>query len=220
MFTGINGRAVFTVDQRLNSKSKLAEVRDYKTDPMFSTVTTTMHGNLAIGSKDGSIRLYKQVGQNAKTLLPGMGQPIISVDVSYDGRWVLATTKAYLLIMPTFVEGTEQSGFAKSMGKQKPTPTKLQVSARDLVRYGISAPDFTAARFNTFSTSVGRETNIVTSTGSYLVTWKFSDVLQGKSSKYRIRKLGSKPVDTQYVHDNEKQILVTDAKSVEMTNKR
>ena len=108
-----------------------------------------------------------------------MGQPITSVDVSLDGRWVLATTKGYLLIMPTFVEGVEKSGFAKSMGQNKPSPTKLHLSLRDLIRFGISAPDFTAARFNTFSTSVGRETNIVTSTGAFLITWKFNDVLKG-----------------------------------------
>jgi len=59
MVTGINGKAIFTLDQRLNSVSKLAQVKDYATNPNFSSITTTMHGNLAIGSKDGAIRLFK-----------------------------------------------------------------------------------------------------------------------------------------------------------------
>ena len=87
-----------------------------------------MHGNLAIGSKDGAIRLYKQVGQSAKTLLPGLGQPILYVDVSLDGKWVLATTKTYLCVLPTFIQGEEKGGFEKSIGKNKPAPTKLQLS--------------------------------------------------------------------------------------------
>ena len=51
-----------------------------------------MSGSLALGSFDGKIRLYKEVGQDAKTLLPGLGDPIKSVEVSRDGLWVLATT--------------------------------------------------------------------------------------------------------------------------------
>jgi len=35
MFTGINGKAIFTLDQRLNSVSKLAMVKDYATNPGF-----------------------------------------------------------------------------------------------------------------------------------------------------------------------------------------
>ena len=59
---------------------------------MFSTLATSMSGSLALGSFDGKIRLYKEVGQDAKTLLPGLGDPIKSVEVSRDGLWVLATT--------------------------------------------------------------------------------------------------------------------------------
>lgn len=47
---------------------------------------------MAIGSLDGSIRLYKEVGQNAKNLLPGLGDPIRAVDMSVDGTWIVATT--------------------------------------------------------------------------------------------------------------------------------
>jgi hypothetical protein len=42
-------------------------------------------GGLAIASDNGEIRLYKKVGQDAKTLYPGLGDPIISIEVSRDG---------------------------------------------------------------------------------------------------------------------------------------
>ena len=92
LLQGMNGRNMFTIDPRVNSAHRIAVERPYKTDPMFSTMGTSMAGSLALGSFDGKIRMYKQVGQDAKTLLPGLGDPIISIEVSRDGLWVLATT--------------------------------------------------------------------------------------------------------------------------------
>jgi hypothetical protein len=83
-----------------------------------------MSGNLAIGSLSGEIRLYKEVGQNAKTLLPGLGDPIRSVNMSIDGEWVLATTQTYLLVIPTMCSNGK-TGFDHRMGKEKPAPKKL-----------------------------------------------------------------------------------------------
>ncbi len=60
-----------------------------------------MQGNLALGGLDGAIRLYKKVGDDAKTLLPGLNDPILSIEVSRGALWILATTKTYLLIIPT-----------------------------------------------------------------------------------------------------------------------
>ena len=88
----MNERNMFTIDPRINSDHRVATERVYKTNPMFSAIGTSMSGNLALGSYDGKIRLYKQVGQDAKTLLPGLGDAIKSVEVSRDGTWVLATT--------------------------------------------------------------------------------------------------------------------------------
>ena len=35
----------------------------------------------------------------ANTAIPGLGGPITAVDVTYDGKWVLATTKNYLMVV-------------------------------------------------------------------------------------------------------------------------
>jgi len=87
-------------------------------------VATTFNGGLAIGSLNGEIRLYKDVGQNAKTLLPGLGDPIRGIDMSIDGKWIVATTQTYLLLIPTICENGK-TGFEHRMGKEKPNPKKL-----------------------------------------------------------------------------------------------
>lgn len=176
---------MFTIDPRLNTQSKVAVERPYKTDPMFSVMGTSMQGNLAMGSIDGKIRLYKQVGQDAKTLLPGLGDPIRGLEVSRDGQWVLATTQSYLLVIPT-VCSDGKIGFEKRMGKEKPNPLKLQIKATDIAKYKINSLDFKPAKFNNFGSN-GEESSIVTSTGRFLVTWNFLKVKKGILNQYQIK---------------------------------
>jgi len=55
---------------------------------------------MALGSKDGAIRLYKDSNsKKAVNLYPGLGDPITSLDVTQDGKWLLATTDYYLLLL-------------------------------------------------------------------------------------------------------------------------
>ena len=59
-------------------------------------------GYIAIGSEDGCIRLYGVNSLNkAVTTIKGLGGPITAIDVTYDGKWVLATTKNYLMVVKT-----------------------------------------------------------------------------------------------------------------------
>jgi len=177
---------VFTLDPRINKKVKAAAEKIYKTNPMFSQVTTTFKGGLAIGSMDGQIRLYSKVGQNAKTLLPGLGDPIRAIDMSMDAKWVIATTQTYLLLVPTCF-GEDKNGFDHAMGKNKPQPRKLQIQVKDLAKYKIRTVDFTAARFNQFNSSNLEETSIVASTGPFIITWNFKKVAKGLLKAYQIK---------------------------------
>ena len=57
---------------------------------------------MVVGSDDGKVRLYSSTTLTmAKTAIPGLGTPITGVDVSYDGKWVLATTDKYLMVVKT-----------------------------------------------------------------------------------------------------------------------
>ena len=44
-----------------------------------------------------------------------LGDAIVGLDVTADGSYVLATTKHYLLVIPTQVEGQDKSGFKQSI---------------------------------------------------------------------------------------------------------
>ena len=57
---------------------------------------------MVVGSADGQIRLYSErTLTRASTAIPGLGAPITAVDVTFDGKWVLATTAAYLMVVLT-----------------------------------------------------------------------------------------------------------------------
>ena len=57
---------------------------------------------MVVGAQDGQVRLYSErTLTRANTAIPGLGAPITSVDVTYDGKWVVATTKSYIMVVNT-----------------------------------------------------------------------------------------------------------------------
>jgi len=84
MINAINENTLFTIDPRINSPNKTAQKFEYakSTKAKLSTLATTGAGHLAVGSETGEIRLFREVGQRAKNLLPGLGVPIRAMDVS------------------------------------------------------------------------------------------------------------------------------------------
>jgi hypothetical protein len=70
---GVNEKNLFTMDARINKKNKVVNAKSYKTNPKMHCITTTNFGGIAVGSLNGEIRLFKDVGKNAKTLLPCSG---------------------------------------------------------------------------------------------------------------------------------------------------
>jgi hypothetical protein len=44
------------------------------------------------------------MGKNAKNLFPGWGEPIYHIEVTKNGKWLLATCKNYLILLPTIHE--------------------------------------------------------------------------------------------------------------------
>ena len=59
-------------------------------------------GYIVIGSEDGQIRLYSDKSlTRANTAISTFGAPITAVDVTFDGKWVVATTNKYLMVLKT-----------------------------------------------------------------------------------------------------------------------
>jgi hypothetical protein len=131
VFTAITNNAFLTLDARLPSRSKIASQREYKKPPNFSVMTTTNGGGFAIGSTDGKIRLYKRGAKDANTILPGLSDPILHLEVTKDSKYLLATTNTYLLLIPTtLING--KTGFEQRMPNQKPIPIKLELLPNDI----------------------------------------------------------------------------------------
>ena len=133
-FIGHSHNGLFRIDPRLaGSKLVDSEFKQYATKAEFSAAATTESGRLAVASAKGDIRLFDKLGKNAKTALPALGDPILGIDVSADGRFVLATCKTYLLI-DTIIPESSGSKYAGQLGfdrsfpaAQKPTPRMLQL---------------------------------------------------------------------------------------------
>lgn len=165
-------------------QNKLAEVKQYKTNPKMSSISSTNNGYIAVGADDGQIRLYDSISKVAKTCLPGLGDAIVGLDVTADGSYVLATTKHYLLVIPTSVAGQEKSGFKQSITNKANPPIKLQLDPSDCAMHNIKELNFTPARFNV---GEGQEEFISTSTGQFIVMWNFTAIKQGRRFRYKIK---------------------------------
>ena len=76
MFLAMNNKNIFKLDPRISGPNKKAESKVYAKSPEFTCITSNVQDHFATGSKSGEIRLFKQVGQNAKNLYQGLGGKI------------------------------------------------------------------------------------------------------------------------------------------------
>ncbi|RXK41108.1 cytoplasmic protein [Tremella mesenterica] len=221
-FLGTSHNGLFRIDPRV-SGNKLVEsqFKQYSTKNDFSAAATTESGRIAVASNKGDIRLFDQLGKNAKTALPALGDPILGVDVSADGRWLVATCKTYLLLIDTLIgDGRYKGslGFDRSFpADSKPVPRRLQLKPEH-VAYMNDPVSFTPARFNTGLNETER--TIVTSTGRYVVTWNFRRIKQGRTDDYQIKQYDSKVVADNFNFGADRNIVVALEHNVLLANKK
>eukprot|EP00471_Norrisiella_sphaerica_P008361 CAMPEP_0184494166 /NCGR_PEP_ID=MMETSP0113_2-20130426/28036_1 /TAXON_ID=91329 /ORGANISM="Norrisiella sphaerica, Strain BC52" /LENGTH=539 /DNA_ID=CAMNT_0026879803 /DNA_START=12 /DNA_END=1631 /DNA_ORIENTATION=- len=209
LVAGVNSNTVFRMDPRISKKSKLADSKVYKTNYRFGCLTTNEHGNLAVGSEKGEIRLYSEANKIAKCAFPGLGDKIKGVDTTADGKWVLATCKNYLLLYNVLAQ-KGHTGFQKRLLKdEKPRPLKLHILPEDMARFGITTVDFTIARF---SVGENEEQMICTSTGNFLIVWSFKAIKQNAAKarfSYRIKTLKEMVVGEKFHFNSNKMVVST-----------
>jgi len=205
-FLALNENSLMRMDPR--TKELMVQSKTYAkgTRAKLSHMATTGTGYVAVASQNGDIRLFDQIGKNAKTHLPGLGVPIKGIDVTEDGSFVLATTKDFLLLVDTRVQGEAKGGFLKSMGNKKPPPLRLALKPEDVVKHRINNVDFTPAHFNT---GTSMEKSIVTSTGPFVVVWNLRQVKQGNRNAYYIRRYRDNVVADEFEYNNDGKIIVT-----------
>jgi hypothetical protein len=202
---GVNGNTLFTLDPRQSGKNKLAEHKQYQSNRLFQSAATTSSGDVVVGAADGGIYLYNNIGKVAKTYFPGIGDGITNVDVTADGKFVLATTTSYLLVIRTSVPGQAKSGFHQSIAASAEAPMKLQLDPSDIARLGISKVRFTAAHFNI---GPDQEEYISTSTGPFIVTWNFRKIQAGQRFQYKIKRFDSDVVADNFLFGHKDKMVV------------
>eukprot|EP01099_Mayorella_cantabrigiensis_P003250 TRINITY_DN2523_c0_g1_i2.p1 TRINITY_DN2523_c0_g1~~TRINITY_DN2523_c0_g1_i2.p1 ORF type:complete len:387 (+),score=109.25 TRINITY_DN2523_c0_g1_i2:30-1190(+) len=161
----------------------------------FTCVATTGKGHVAVGTNTGEINLYTTPSKSgkwtkAKTTLNQIADPVIGVDVSKDGEWILWTTKEYLALSKTVVTteaGNVISGYeGKGLGANKPSCIICRLSPQIKEKYGIGEVNFSPAKFDNgpFLPDDGViEDKIVTSTGPFVVNWSFRQLKHDYNKK-------------------------------------
>jgi hypothetical protein len=227
-FLGLSNSALYRVDPRV-SGNKLVDSSLYqyaaKTKAGLTTASTTEKGYIAVGAENGDIRLFDRLGIRAKTALPALGDAIISVDVSADGHWILATTKNYLLLVDAVQHDGKNEGrlgFEVAFPKdKKPQPRRLALKPQHVaqIQHETKTPiAFTAAKFNTGPNL--EETSIVTSTGPFIVTWSLKGVLKGERDPYKIKRYSEEIKADNFRFGSDKGIIVALPNEVDMVMKR
>ncbi|OCL03421.1 VID27-domain-containing protein [Glonium stellatum] len=225
-FLGLSGNALYRIDPRL-SGNKLVDdqLKQYATKNDFSAAATTEKGHIAVASNKGDIRLFDRLGINAKTLIPALGDPIIGMDVSADGRWVLATTRTYLLLIDALQKGGKNDGklgFEKSFAKDdKPQPRRLGLTPSHVAQFQheTKAPiSFTPAKFNTGLDN--KETTIITATGPFIITWSLKKVLSNRKDPYSIKRYTEEVKADNFKFGSDKNLIIALPNEVNMVAKR
>ena len=169
--------------------------------------------------------MFDRLGINAKTALPAIGDPIIGIDVSKDGRWVLATTRTYLLLIDAEQKSGKNEGklgFEKAFAKDsKPQPRRLGLTPSHVAQFQHetgAALAFTPARFNVDPSK--DETTIITATGPFVVTWSLKKVLEGRRDPYSIKRYSEEVKADNFRFGSDKNIVVALPNEVDMVAKR
>jgi len=225
-FVGISRNALFRIDPRVaGNKLVESQLKQYMSKNDFSAAATTEKGHIAVASNKGDVRLFDRLGVNAKTHIPALGEAIIGLDVSADGRWLLATCRTYLLLVDTMQKDGKNEGklgFEKSFAKDsKPQPRRLGLTPSHVAQFqhetGVPL-SFTTAKFNTGLDS--QETSIITSTGPFLVTWSMKKVLAGAKDPYQIKRYSAEVVADNFEFGSDKNVILALPNEVDMVSRK
>lgn len=225
-FIGHSKNALFRIDPRV-AGNKLVEnqLKQYMSKNDFSAAATTEKGHIAVASNKGDVRLFDRLGVNAKTHIPALGESIIGLDVSADGRWLLATCRTYLLLIDTLQKDGKNEGklgFERSFAKDsKPQPRRLGLTPSHVAQFQHETGSplaFTAAKFNTGENM--QETSIITSTGPFLVTWSLKKVLAGSKDPYQIKRYSAQVMADNFEFGSDKNVILALPNEVDMVSRK
>lgn len=225
-FLGVSNNALFRVDPRLaGTKLVDSQLKQYASKNDFSAMATTEKGYIAVASNKGDVRLFDRLGINAKTHIPALGEAILGLDVSADGRWILATCSTYILLVDAMQKTGKNEGklgFEKSFAAaDKPQPRRLALTPEHIAQFAHETGKpvrFTPAKFN--AGEGAEETSIITATGPYIIEWNLKKVLKGAKAPYLIKRYAESVKADDFKFGTDKNVIVALPNEVNMVGKQ
>ena len=202
---GVNPKSVFTLDERVNNKYNIGEIKQYQTKNFANKIMSTDAGQFITGGEKGELRFYDRIGIKAKNLFSFYYDPIRHIDISSDNQYLLITCDKYLLLINSLSNKDNENAFLKTIPlEERKTPVMLQVKTSDIAKYGLKDANFTPARFDLNES--GRN-NIITSLGEYIIIWNYNDIRKHKYI-YKIKKADDLVIDNYFKMGNRNKIIV------------
>lgn len=184
LILGVSTSSVFTLDPRINAKDKTAQRFRYSKPIGLQCISSTDDGNVLYSSDNNyDLRLSNSIDKKAKSCIP-FSDKIVHTDVTKDGRFVLATTPYYLMILPTEIGefGRTKNGYNQSITANAEL-LKLQLSTEDMLKHRLDDVYYTSSYFNR---GEDEEKYILASIGNLIVLWDFT-LLKKDFNKYKGR---------------------------------
>ena len=202
---GVNPKAVFTLDERMNNKNNIGEIKTYSTKNYANKIISSGEGQFVTGGERGDLRFYDRIGIKAKNLMSLYGDPIRHIEISSDDQYLLLTCDKYLLLINATDLKGEDTAFKKTLKlDERRKPVTLQLKTKDIAKYQLQEAKFTPARFDPNENGVN---NIITSLGEYVIIWNYNDIRKGKFN-YKIKKADYLVIDNYFKSGKGNKIIV------------
>ena len=202
---GVNPKAIFTLDERVNNKNSIGDIKRYQNKNFANKIMSTNNGQFITGSERGELRFYDRIGIKAKNLFSFYADPIRHIDISSDEHYLLITCDKYLLLINNLSNKGNENAFLKTIPfEERKTPLRLQVKTSDIEKYGLKEANFTPARFNQNEDGLN---NIITSLGEYIIIWNYNDIRKQKLN-YKIKKADDLVIDNYFKIGSKNKIII------------
>ena len=202
---GVNPKSVFTLDERVNNKNNIADIKTYQTKTHANKIISTGEGQFVTGGEKGDLRFYDRIGIKAKNLISLYGDPIRHIEISSDDQYLLLTCDKYLLLINVTDKNGEDNAFKHTIKlDDRRGPVTLHLNTKDIAKYDLQDKAFTPARFDLNESGVN---NIITSMGEYIIIWNYNDKKK-KKKNYKIKKADDLVIDNYFKVGKGNKIII------------
>ena len=214
---GVNPKSVFTLDERVNNKNNIADIKTYQTKTHANKIISTGEGQFVTGGEKGDLRFYDRIGIKAKNLISLYGDPIRHIEISSDDQYLLLTCDKYLLLINVTDKNGEDNAFKHTIKlDDRRGPVTLHLNTKDIAKYDLQDKAFTPARFDLNENGMN---NIITSMGEYIIIWNYNDIRKGKMN-YKIKKADDLVIDNYFKVGKGNKIIIGMPTKVRMQSLR